>query len=280
MDGASKFVRGDAIAGLIITVINIVGGIIIGYFRHGMDMGEAADVFIKLSVGDGLVTQIPALIVSLAAGLLVSKGGTRGSADKAVFGQLGAYPRALYVAGALLLSAGDHAGPAVRSRSSRLPAPWPPSATSSRSAATQRAGGRRASKKQAEASKADEDEELGQGVAGDRRDRASASASSCRPSCSSRIRNWPSAWARCARSSPPSTASSCPKSGSPTISPSRPRATRSRSTAPSSPSTRCASARSWCCSATAKRRTSRARKCASRPSACAPCRCPKCSPRT
>ncbi|MBX3566829.1 MAG: flagellar biosynthesis protein FlhA [Rhizobiaceae bacterium] len=103
MDGASKFVRGDAIAGLIITAINIVGGITIGYFRHSLDMGEAADVFIKLSVGDGLVTQIPALIVSLAAGLLVSKGGTRGSADQAVFGQLGAYPRALYVAAGLLV---------------------------------------------------------------------------------------------------------------------------------------------------------------------------------
>ncbi|HTV69397.1 MAG TPA: flagellar biosynthesis protein FlhA [Rhizobiaceae bacterium] len=103
MDGASKFVRGDAIAGLIITAINIIGGIAIGYFRHDMNMGEAADVFIKLSVGDGLVTQIPALIVSLAAGLLVSKGGTRGSADQAVFGQLGAYPRALYVAALLLL---------------------------------------------------------------------------------------------------------------------------------------------------------------------------------
>lgn len=106
MDGASKFVRGDAIAGLIITFINIVGGITIGYFRHGMSMGEAADVFIKLSVGDGLVTQIPALIVSLAAGLLVSKGGTRGSADQAVFGQLGAYPRALYVAAVLLIVLG------------------------------------------------------------------------------------------------------------------------------------------------------------------------------
>src|SRR5690606_21456959 len=81
MDGASKFVRGDAIAGLIITAINIIGGIAIGYARHGMPVGEAADVFVKLSVGDGLVTQIPALIVSLAAGLLVSKGGTRGSAD-------------------------------------------------------------------------------------------------------------------------------------------------------------------------------------------------------
>lgn len=76
MDGASKFVRGDAIAGLIITAINIFGGIIIGYFRHGMPIGEAADVFVKLSVGDGIVSQIPALIVSLAAGLLVSRGGT------------------------------------------------------------------------------------------------------------------------------------------------------------------------------------------------------------
>jgi flagellar biosynthesis protein FlhA len=106
MDGASKFVRGDAIAGLIITAINIVGGIAIGYARHDMQIGEAADVFVKLSVGDGLVTQIPALIVSLAAGLLVSKGGTRGSTDKAVFGQLGAYPRALFVAAILLFTLG------------------------------------------------------------------------------------------------------------------------------------------------------------------------------
>ncbi len=103
MDGASKFVRGDAIAGLIITAINILGGMIIGYSRHGMSLGDAADVFIKLAVGDGLVSQVPALIVSLAAGLLVSKGGTRGSADQAVFGQLSAYPRALYVASLLLL---------------------------------------------------------------------------------------------------------------------------------------------------------------------------------
>ena len=102
MDGASKFVRGDAIAGLMITAINIVGGIAIGYGRHGMPIGEAADVFVKLSVGDGLVSQIPALIVSLAAGLLVSKGGTRGSADQAVFGQLSAYPRALFVAAGLM----------------------------------------------------------------------------------------------------------------------------------------------------------------------------------
>ena len=98
MDGASKFVRGDAIAGLIITAVNIFGGIVIGVTRHDMSLASAADVFVKLSVGDGLVTQIPALIISLAAGLLVSKGGTRGSAEKAIFGQLGHYPRALSVA--------------------------------------------------------------------------------------------------------------------------------------------------------------------------------------
>jgi len=102
MDGASKFVRGDAIAGLIITAVNIFGGIVIGVTRHGMNLQSASDVFTKLSVGDGLVSQIPALIVSLAAGLLVSKGGTRGTADKAVLGQLGAYPRALFVAAFLM----------------------------------------------------------------------------------------------------------------------------------------------------------------------------------
>ncbi|GAB4539762.1 MAG: flagellar biosynthesis protein FlhA [Roseibium sp.] len=102
MDGASKFVRGDAIAGLIITAVNILGGIVIGVTRYDMTVASASDVFTKLSVGDGLVSQIPALIVSLAAGLLVSKGGTRGSADKAVLGQLGGYPRALFVAAVLM----------------------------------------------------------------------------------------------------------------------------------------------------------------------------------
>jgi len=102
MDGASKFVRGDAIAGLIITAINVFGGIVIGVTRHGMSFSEAVDVFTKLSVGDGLVTQIPALIIALAAGLLVSKGGTRGSAEKAVFGQLGSHPRALTLAGVVM----------------------------------------------------------------------------------------------------------------------------------------------------------------------------------
>ncbi|MEO3384872.1 flagellar biosynthesis protein FlhA [Mesorhizobium sp. CAU 1741] len=106
MDGASKFVRGDAIAGLMITAINIIGGIAIGYSRHDMDMATSADIFVKLSVGDGLATQIPALIVSLSAGLVVSKGGTRGSTDEAVFGQLGAYPRALSVSALLLFGIG------------------------------------------------------------------------------------------------------------------------------------------------------------------------------
>ena len=102
MDGASKFVRGDAIAGLIITAINVFGGIVIGVTRHDLSFSEASDVYTKLSVGDGLVTQIPALIISLAAGLLVSKGGTRGSAEKAVFGQLGNHPRALTLAGVVM----------------------------------------------------------------------------------------------------------------------------------------------------------------------------------
>ena len=102
MDGASKFVRGDAIAGIIITGVNIFGGIIIGMFRHDLSFAQSADVYTKLSVGDGLVTQIPALIVSLAAGLLVSKGGNRGAAQEAIFRQLGAYPRALWVASMLL----------------------------------------------------------------------------------------------------------------------------------------------------------------------------------
>ncbi|GJD52840.1 Flagellar biosynthesis protein FlhA [Methylobacterium crusticola] len=102
MDGASKFVRGEAVASLIVIAVNVFGGIIIGTTRHGMPLGTAADVFTKLSVGDGLVSQIPALIVSLAAGLLVSKGGTRGTAEQAVLGQLGAYPRALMVAAVLM----------------------------------------------------------------------------------------------------------------------------------------------------------------------------------
>ena len=98
MDGASKFVRGDAIAGIVITAINVVGGIFIGVAQHGLSFSEATHTFTLLSVGDGLVSQIPALIVSTAAGMLVSKAGISGSTDKALFGQLGAHPAALGVA--------------------------------------------------------------------------------------------------------------------------------------------------------------------------------------
>jgi len=95
MDGASKFVRGDAIAGLLITFINVVGGIVIGVAQNGMGFGDAAHTYTLLTVGDGLVSQIPALIVSTAAGLLVSKAGVEGAADEALFDQLSGYPQAL-----------------------------------------------------------------------------------------------------------------------------------------------------------------------------------------
>ncbi|WP_207477405.1 flagellar biosynthesis protein FlhA [Arenibaculum pallidiluteum] len=106
MDGASKFVRGDAVAGLIITVINVVGGIAVGYLRHGLGALDAADIYVKLTIGDGLVSQVPALIVSIAAGMLVSKGGGSGSADQAVIGQLTASPTALWMTSGMLGSVG------------------------------------------------------------------------------------------------------------------------------------------------------------------------------
>lgn len=95
MDGAAKFVRGDAIAGLLITAINIIAGIIIGVGQQDLSLGEAGESYTLLTVGDGLVSQIPALIVSTAAGMVVTKAGVAGSADKAVLGQLSGYPSAL-----------------------------------------------------------------------------------------------------------------------------------------------------------------------------------------
>jgi flagellar biosynthesis protein FlhA len=92
MDGASKFVRGDAIAGLIIVAINILGGILIGVMQHGMPVGAAAASYTIMTIGDGLVSQIPALIISIAAGFLVSKAGVEGSADKALVAQLAMNP--------------------------------------------------------------------------------------------------------------------------------------------------------------------------------------------
>ena len=97
MDGASKFVRGDAVAGLIITFINVIGGLLIGVMQHGMPVGDAANTYIQLTVGDGLVTQIPAIIVSVAAGFLVTKAGVEGSADKAFAAQLATNPVSLGV---------------------------------------------------------------------------------------------------------------------------------------------------------------------------------------
>ncbi len=88
MDGASKFVRGDAIAGIVITMVNIIGGFIIGVAQQGMDLAEAASVYTILSVGDGLVSQIPALIISTSAGIVVSRASTDADLAKSLAGQL------------------------------------------------------------------------------------------------------------------------------------------------------------------------------------------------
>ncbi|WGM46583.1 Flagellar biosynthesis protein FlhA [Brevundimonas sp. NIBR10] len=95
MDGASKFVRGDAMAGLIIVFINAIGGMLIGVIQHGLPFGEAANTYVQLTIGDGLVTQVPAIIISIAAGFLVSKAGVEGSADKALVSQLATNPVSL-----------------------------------------------------------------------------------------------------------------------------------------------------------------------------------------
>ena len=106
MDGASKFVRGDAVAGILITSINLIGGMIIGVAQSNMAFGDAANTYSTLTIGDGLVSQIPALIVSLAAGLLVSKAGVEGDAEKAVFGQLTANPVGIGVVSASAIAIG------------------------------------------------------------------------------------------------------------------------------------------------------------------------------
>ncbi|WP_158916442.1 flagellar biosynthesis protein FlhA [Caulobacter sp. S45] len=95
MDGASKFVRGDAVAGLIILGINIVGGILIGVFQHHVSFATAASTYTVLTIGEGLVSQVPALVISIAAGFLVSKAGVEGSADKALVTQLATNPISL-----------------------------------------------------------------------------------------------------------------------------------------------------------------------------------------
>ena len=103
MDGASKFVRSDAIAGLLVVFINIIGGMIVGILQQGISFSEAARTYTVLTVGDGLVTQVPALIVSTAAGLLVSKASLGEAADKVLMRQMSNYPNALGMSGAVMV---------------------------------------------------------------------------------------------------------------------------------------------------------------------------------
>jgi len=102
LDGASKFVKGDAIAGLLITALNLLMGIGMGIGVHSMDFGTALETYAILTVGDGLVSQIPSVIISIAAALLLSKGGALGAADKALVSELGAHPKALITVGGLM----------------------------------------------------------------------------------------------------------------------------------------------------------------------------------
>lgn len=106
MDGASKFVKGDAIAGLIITTINIIGGLSIGIFMRGMDAGQAAGHYSLLTVGDGLVGQIPALLMSTAMGVIVTRAAASSELGPDLINSFTKYPRPLYIASAMLLSMG------------------------------------------------------------------------------------------------------------------------------------------------------------------------------
>ncbi len=103
LDGASKFVKGDAVAGLLITLLNVVVGLINGTMNHGMGLAAAFETYAILTVGDGLVNQIPAVIISVAAALLLARGGATGATDMTLFAQLGRYPAALVTVGVLLL---------------------------------------------------------------------------------------------------------------------------------------------------------------------------------
>ena len=103
MDGASKFVRGDAVAGIFITVVNIIGGILIGYFQKDMTIGDSLQKYTILSIGDGLVSQIPAIIISIAAGILVTRSSEEANLGEFVGKQLTIYPRAIAIAGIMLL---------------------------------------------------------------------------------------------------------------------------------------------------------------------------------
>ncbi|MAT16208.1 MAG: flagellar biosynthesis protein FlhA [Planctomyces sp.] len=104
MDGASKFVRGDSIASIVITLINIVGGLYIGMMENGMDFGAAAQIFTTLTIGDGLVTQVPAFLISLAAGLIVTRTSTESDLPRDVIQQMVGHPQALFLSSAFLFS--------------------------------------------------------------------------------------------------------------------------------------------------------------------------------
>lgn len=104
MDGASKFVRGDAIAGIIITLVNIIGGLIIGVVQQGMPVADAARIYTLLTVGDGLVTQVPSLIVATAAGMLVTRTASAVDLGEEIRGQLFAQPKAIAAAGAMIFT--------------------------------------------------------------------------------------------------------------------------------------------------------------------------------
>ena len=106
MDGAVKYVKGDAIAGLIITVVNIVGGIIMGVTRGGLSATEAVDKYSILTIGDGLVSQIPSLLISLSTGILVTKGSKEADFGTALVSQLFGLPKVLYLVGAILIGLG------------------------------------------------------------------------------------------------------------------------------------------------------------------------------
>nr|WP_027245129.1 flagellar biosynthesis protein FlhA [Leisingera daeponensis] len=103
LDGASKFVKGDAIAGLLITLLNLVMGLIMGVLVHGMPVGSAFETYAILTVGDGLVSQIPSVIISIAAALLLARGGTTGATDIALFEQFGRHPAALTTVSVLMV---------------------------------------------------------------------------------------------------------------------------------------------------------------------------------
>lgn len=142
LDGASKFVKGDAVAGLLITALNLVMGLVMGTLVHGMEAGRAFETYAILTVGDGLVSQIPAVIISVASALLLARGGATGATDIAIIGQLGRHPAALgtvalllalfalvpglpvlpFLLGALVLAGCAWAGVRARDRAAQAPA--------------------------------------------------------------------------------------------------------------------------------------------------------------